>query len=187
MKDKNVEYGESRANYLFSWQQIVLIFAEILFACESIFYIVFSNYSNPYGFDWGSWFTNYTATLFYFSLSLVGFAIGLYMLRKFRRDIDKQGSISLSINKMLLILNPPFFLVALIVGTSISVIQPSLSLLRGSLLCYGFGLGLLLARVLYYIYESRTWIVTPIFPAKAIQKRRRVLGFMISSHISSAT
>jgi hypothetical protein len=187
MKDKNVEYGESKANYLLTGGEAILTFLESLWACVSILFLVSDIYLNPHGYDWGPWFTNYTVSLLYFSLSLVGFAISLYVLSKFNRDLEMQKSIRLSVSKMTLILNPPFFFVALIVGTSISVIQPNLTLFRGVLLCYGFGLGLLLARVLYYIYESRTWIVTPIFPAKAIQKRKRVLGFMISSQTSSAT
>ena len=165
----------------------MFIFAEMVLACESIFYIVFDNYLNPYGSDWGPWFTNFIVSLLYSSFSVVGFVTGCYVLRTFKRDLNKQGSIRLSISKMLLILNTPFFFVAIILGVSISLIQPSLTLLRGSLLIYGFGLGLLLARVLYYIFESRTWIVTPIFPAKATQKRKRVLGYLISSQIPSAT
>ncbi|MCK4565682.1 MAG: hypothetical protein KAU48_00085 [Candidatus Thorarchaeota archaeon] len=183
MEDENIEYGESYSKYLITGGAIST-FLESLYACLSILFLVSDIFLNPYGSDWGPWFTNYTATLFYFSLSLVGFAIGLYVLRKFNRDLDMQESIRISMSKMILTLNTPFFFVAIIVGTLISVIQPSLTLLRGVLLYYGFGLGLLFARVLYYIYESRTWIVTPIFPAKATQKRRRVLGYLISSQIS---
>jgi hypothetical protein len=184
--EKNIEYGESYSKYLIT-EDAIFTFIESLYACLSILFLVSDIFLNPYGSDWGTWFTNSTALLLYFSLSIVGFAIGLYVLRKFKRHLNMQGSIRLSMSKMILTLNTPFFFVALVVGTLISVIQPSLTLLRGVLLCYGFGLGLLIARVLYYIYESRTWIVTPIFPDEVTQKRRRVLGYLISRHISSST
>ncbi|MBS3793981.1 MAG: hypothetical protein KGY80_03745 [Candidatus Thorarchaeota archaeon] len=143
-------------NYLSSHASFLLLSSvDIVVSIFSTLGIIF-----PVIYDWPSpWpfgITNIMAAILYVFCAFIGLIVGFYLLHRYKRRLEEQGSIRVSVKNVVLVLSPPFFVVSTVLDFLVSLILADFSIPWGYLF-YGPGLGLLIARLLYFVYESRHW------------------------------
>ncbi len=160
LKDSK-KYDESFDNYLISGRFILLTIVEAGISLISVFTILYFLAIKPLGFDWGIPFSNSYVSMIYLVGSLSGSAISLWSSNQLKTKLDARGSVTLSLIPTLIILNPPFSLFAVVSAFLMSLMVIETSFIQFLLLLYGFGSGLLLARVFFFLLNSRHWSFTP--------------------------
>ncbi len=178
MMDQQATPHIIEGNYLVSHAPFVLLsLVDILVAIFSTLGIV---YPLLYGMpsQWAFGITNIMAASIYVICAVVGFSVSIYLLHRFKSELEGQGSIRVSLSRLVLVLSPPFFLVSTVLDFTVSLILGDFSIPWGFLF-YGPGLGLLIARLLYFLYESRYWKM------KSIPSREPSVFLQVSHYVIS--
>ncbi|MFO7836092.1 MAG: hypothetical protein R6V83_05515 [Candidatus Thorarchaeota archaeon] len=128
-----------------------------IFSTVGIIFPIIYGWPSPWPFG----ITNIAAAMLYFLTAFVGLIVGFYLLHRYKRRLEEQGSIRISIKNIILVLSPPFFVVSTVLDFLMSFILADFSTPWGYLF-FGPGLGLLIARLLYFVYESRYWKLKPV-------------------------
>ncbi|MBS3795565.1 MAG: hypothetical protein KGY80_11740 [Candidatus Thorarchaeota archaeon] len=155
-------------NYLLSWRfgplTILDIILSVSYTSSILFYLL--NGSRLDVYLWGNQLTGVEGAFVYFSSALGGFLVGIYFLHRLKKDLMKQELTPLSIARMFLVLSPPYFLFSMSIGFILGRVQTAWYTSDWTMLLYGPGLGLLAARLLYFIHESRFWKFEPVLSEK---------------------
>ncbi len=150
-------------NYMFSWRFIALtvvdIFLSMMGANLFILYPLVS-YNNIY--EWGLELSLIDAAALYLGSALCFFPVGFYLLHKFNMDLNSNEEMSVSTSRLLISLSPPYFLFSVLGGFILGFGQTITQVYDWILLLYGPGFGFFLARLFYFFYESRFWVIEPV-------------------------
>lgn len=148
-------------NYLSSHASFLLLssvdIVVSIFSTAGILFPILYDRPSPWPFE----ITNTMAALVYFPSAFVGLIVGFYLLQRYKRRLEVHGSMRVSVKNAVLVLSPPFFIVSTVLDFLVSLILADFSIPWGYLF-YGPGLGLLIARLLYFVYESRHWKLEPV-------------------------
>lgn len=154
------EFRVIERNYLFSHAPfLVLSLIDIVvafFSTSGIILPLFYDWPSPWPFG----ITNIKAARLYFLSAFFGLILAFYFLRRYKMKLENQGSIRVSLSKLILVLSPPFFIISSVLDFIVSLFLGDFSIPWGFLF-YGPGLGLLIARLFYFAYETRYWKLEP--------------------------
>lgn len=118
------------------------------------------------------------AALFLFLVPL-GFVASWYMLSQVRDDIRNEGFVLISPQRLMVVLGIPFFFIGLPLAMLLSLIDIGLPYYYTSAIFYGFGLGMVVPRVLFTMTDIKRWMLLPVYADSDI-KRRRVIKWRIT-------
>ncbi len=173
-KDSN----RSFENYLISGRFALILAVEIGVTIISLFTVLYFALTNPYGFDWGIPLSNSIVLILFFIGSTLGLVVSLLPLFKLKTDLKVMESKTLSLSSIVLILNPPYSLVAIIGGFLFNIFIVEISFIQFVSLFYSFGLGLLFAHLLFFVFESRYWSFTPN-KNEDIESKIRIISYTL--------
>lgn len=161
MDSKSLKLDSIEGNYLLSIRFLPFTILDIALAVVSTLGITLAWIQRPSS-TWIYEISTMDAVILYVILAFLGFSVGVYLLRRFEKKFIKKEAVRVSIPYMILVLSPPFSVVSVVLGFAVNTALGGFGGLAWSYLFYGPGLGLLLARFLYFIHRSRLWTFRPI-------------------------
>jgi len=155
-----------------------------LFSSLTVFHLfIYTPSSTPWDFVLTG---TQTAALFLFLVPF-GFVTSWYMLSQVRDDINNEGFVLISPQRLIVVLGMPFILIAFPLALLLSLIDIGLPFYYTSAIFYGFGLGMVVPRVLFTMTDMKRWMLLPINADSDIKRRRATKWrITVQPHVSSA-
>lgn len=142
-------------------------------------------YQAPSSTLWGFVLTGTQAAALFLFLVPIGFVVSWHMLSQVREAIRNDGFILISPQRLMVVLGLPFVFIVVTLALLLSLIDIGLPYYYTSAIFYGFGLGMVVPRVLFTMTDMKGWMLLPMY-ADSDSKRSRAAKWRIidQSHIT---
>jgi hypothetical protein len=137
------------------------------------FIIVLSYFDQaPSSTLWDFVLTGTQAAASFLFLVPFGFVVSWYMLSQVKNDIHKEGFVLMSPKHLMVVLGIPFVIIAVTLAFLLNLIDIGLPYYYTLAIFYGFGLGMVVPRVVFTITDMKRWVLLPMYADSDIKRRR---------------
>lgn len=135
---------------------------------------------------WGFVLTGTQAVTVFLFLIPFGFAVSWHMLSHVKDGINNEGLVLISPQRLMVVLGIPFVFIAMTLALLLSLIDIGLPFYYTSAIFYGFGLGMVVPRILFTMTDMKRWMLLPIYADSDIKRNRAAKWrITVQSHVSS--
>ncbi len=161
------------------------LFVDSFLSLMSIQIILFSYFvQTPSSTQWGFVLTGAQAAALFLFLVPLGFVVSWHMLSQVRDDINNEGFVLISPQRLIMVLGIPFFFIAGALALLLSLIGIGLPFYPTASLFYGFGLGMVTARIWIAMTDLKIWMISPMYADSDIRRAAK-WRITVQSHVSS--
>lgn len=126
----------------------------------------------PSGTLWDFILTGTQAAALFLFLVPIGFVVSWHMLSQVRDDIRNEGFVLISPQRLMVVLGIPFVFIVVTLALLLSLIDIGLPYYYTSAVFYGFGLGMVIPRVLFTMTDMKRWMLLPMYADSDVKRRR---------------
>jgi len=142
----------------------------LLSSLTVLFLFIYTPSSTPWNFV----LTGTQAVVLFLFLVPLCFVVSWHMLSQVRDDIRNEGFVLISPQSLMVVLGMPFVFIAVPLALLLSLIDIGLPSYYSLSIFYGFGLGMVVSRVLVTMTDMKRWMLLPIYSDSDIKRRRAV-------------